>query len=142
MHASSPQCWFNQPTYTTHPWRLRDAETGALLAEYVGGTATVTLLSEGGVRCEPGLRRPPPADIVDERWGAWRLRGAAAGCIPIWAFDCVAQEAVSAAEHVVEVRGEARGVQLLECGWEFMHLVTGEQWPVTCRGDGTHERGL
>ncbi|KAI7837512.1 hypothetical protein COHA_008648 [Chlorella ohadii] len=97
-----PGCWFNQPTYTTHPWRLRDAETGALLAEYVGGTATVTLLSEGGVRCEPGLRRPPPADIVDERWGAWRLRGAAAGCIPIWAFDCVCLEAVCAAEHVVE----------------------------------------
>ncbi len=104
MHASMPQCWFNQPTYTTHPWRLRDAETGALLAEYVGGTATVTLLSEGGVRCEPGLCRPPPADIVDERWGAWRLRGAAAGCIPIWAFDCVCQKAVCAAEHVVEVR--------------------------------------
>lgn len=70
----------------------------------MGGTATVTLLPDGGMRCEAGLHRPPPADIQDPRWGSWRLRGTAAGCIPIWAFDCVCQEAVCAAEHVVEVR--------------------------------------
>lgn len=120
------QCWFDQPTYTTHAWRLRDADTGALLAEYVGATATVTLLP-GGVRCEPGLCRPPPADIEDPRWGAWRLRGAAAGCIPIWAFDCVCQEAVCAAEHVVEVRpGEGRGCGSWGArGWQLCGGVCG-----------------
>lgn len=105
-----PQCCYNQRTYTTHPWRLRDAATGELLAEYVGETATLTLLPGGGVRCKPGLHRPPPAEIEDPRWGGWRLRGAAAGAISVLAFDCVCDEAVSAAEHVVEV-GRGRGVQ-------------------------------
>ena len=109
LPQTSLQCCYNQRTYTTHPWRLRDAATGALLAHYVGGTATLTLLPGSAVRCEPGLHRPPPAVIEDPRWGAWRLRGAAAGAIPVLAFDCVSQEAVSAAEHVVEVGKGGRG---------------------------------
>lgn len=67
---------------------------------YAGPSATVTLLASGGLRVQPGLVRPPPADISDPRWGAYRLRGAACG-IPILAYDCVCQEAVEAAEGVI-----------------------------------------
>ena len=31
--AALLQCSYNQATYTSHPWRLRDAASGDLLAE-------------------------------------------------------------------------------------------------------------
>lgn len=67
---------------------------------YVGPTATITLLPDGGTHAEPGLHRPPAAEVSDPRWGTYRQRGTALG-IPIFAFDCVDQQAVQQAEHIV-----------------------------------------
>jgi hypothetical protein len=41
------------------------------------------------------------AEITDPRWGTYRQRGQALG-IPILAFDCVCQEAVAVAAHIIE----------------------------------------
>jgi hypothetical protein len=72
----------------------------AAARRYVGPTATITLLPDGSTRTEPGLHRPPAAEVSDPRWGSYRQRGAALG-IPICAFDCVDQRAVEQAEHIV-----------------------------------------
>ncbi|EFN55802.1 hypothetical protein CHLNCDRAFT_145288 [Chlorella variabilis] len=93
-------CYYNQDTYVNHPWRLRDAASGDLLAEYVGPTATITLQHDGSTHIEPGLHRPPLVEVSDPRWGTYRQRGEALG-IPILAFDCVCQEAVETAAHIV-----------------------------------------
>ncbi len=39
-------------------------------------------------------------EVSDPRWGTYRQRGEALG-IPILAFDCVCQEAVETATHIV-----------------------------------------
>ncbi|PSC70665.1 hypothetical protein C2E20_5933 [Micractinium conductrix] len=95
-------CFFNQDTFFGHPWRVRDAATGLLLAEYCGPTATISLLPDGTTRVQAGLHRPPPVEFVDPKWGPFRQRGLALGTIPISAFDCVSQEAVQAAEALLE----------------------------------------
>ena len=79
-------------TYSTHAWRLRDTETSELLAEYVGGDATIELLGatsdtvvvHKGFRTDivPPLARPVPAD-----WGLYRRRGVALG-MPIMVRAC------------------------------------------------------
>lgn len=94
------QCFFTQQTYVGHLWRLRDAATGARLAEYAGPAATLTLLPDGGLRVQPGLVPPPPPQAADPRWGVFRTRGAAHG-LPILAYDCVCDAAVDAAEGIL-----------------------------------------
>lgn len=62
-------------------------------------------------RCRPVLMSHPPphpppvapqVEFVDPKWGPFRQRGLALGTIPISAFDCVSQEAVQAAEALLE----------------------------------------
>jgi hypothetical protein len=53
------QAFYNQDTFVGHAWRLRDASSGQLLAEYVGPTATITLTADGDTKVQPGLHRPP-----------------------------------------------------------------------------------
>ena len=43
---------------------------------------------------------PVQVEVSDPRWGTYRQRGEALG-IPILAFDCVCQEAVETAAHIV-----------------------------------------
>ena len=92
--------FYNQDTYVGHRWRMRDAASGALLAEYAGDAATITLPADGDAQVEPGLHRPPQGEVTDPRWGTYRRRGEALG-MPICAFDCVCQEAVDTAAHIM-----------------------------------------
>lgn len=58
-----------------------------------------------GVAAALRLTAPPVArvqvEVTDPRWGTYRQRGQALG-IPILAFDCVCQEAVATAAHIIQ----------------------------------------
>jgi hypothetical protein len=51
--------------------------------------------------CACGVPCMLQADVSDPRWGTYRQRGEALG-IPVMAFDCVSQEAVATAAHLIE----------------------------------------
>ncbi len=79
-----------QHTYTTHPWRFRFADDGALCGEYEGPSAEVEVSSSGTLSTRPWEPTPPapPAE-----WGQYTKRGEALG-VEVWCYDCVTQRAV------------------------------------------------
>lgn len=86
-----------QPTFTTHPWRVRHASDGRLLLQYVGPDALLELLDDGGAAVGP----LPPAHAPKPEWGAWRKRGEVPGAgLAVRCFDCVEDRVVRLAEYV------------------------------------------
>lgn len=92
-----------QGTYTTHAWRIRESGSGRLLGTYVGIEATIEMTPAAACLVHRGFssgyslgKRQYPAE-----WGKFAQRGLADG-IPIRAFECVSDKAVSRAEHLIQ----------------------------------------
>jgi len=88
----------NQLSFSTHTWVMRGTG-GQVLAVYAGEAAEITLRDgEEGAQIQPAV----PVEVIysHPEWGQYRERGKAEG-IPIMAFDCVADEAVEMAAHIL-----------------------------------------
>ena len=77
-------CYARAATYTTHAWRIREADSKRLLGTYVGEEATIEMTPAAACLVHKGFssgyklsRRKEPA-----HWGTFRQRGEACG-IPI-----------------------------------------------------------
>uniref|UniRef100_A0A7S0WVU0 von Hippel-Lindau disease tumour suppressor beta domain-containing protein n=1 Tax=Chlamydomonas leiostraca TaxID=1034604 RepID=A0A7S0WVU0_9CHLO len=85
-----------QHTFTTHPWRVRLLPSKAVVGEHVGPSVVFEALGEQTCKLSPlQVMTQPKAE-----WGEWRQRADAAG-IAILAYDCVGDDAVRIACHVV-----------------------------------------
>lgn len=53
-------------TYSTHAWRICDEQSGLSLAEYVGPSATLSLLADGSLRIQVAAQAPPTVEEAAE----------------------------------------------------------------------------
>lgn len=127
-----PGAYHAQETYTSHAWRLVGESSGAMLGEYVGPDAVVTVYGGGRPHCVcPGRDKAQLYNAVPAccpSWGAYRHRGTMCG-IQIWAYDCVGENAIEQAAlllhyHLMDVprdileRVAAAGAELALIGCE------------------------
>ncbi|KAL4431972.1 hypothetical protein ABPG77_000239 [Micractinium sp. CCAP 211/92] len=57
-----PEGDVSQSTYSTHAWRICDEQSGLSLAEYVGPSATLSLLADGSLRIQVTPEPQPAAE--------------------------------------------------------------------------------
>lgn len=61
-----PEGDISQSTYSTHAWRICDEQSGLSLAEYVGPSATLSLLADGSLRIQVAAQAPPTVEEAAE----------------------------------------------------------------------------
>ncbi|GAX79212.1 hypothetical protein CEUSTIGMA_g6652.t1 [Chlamydomonas eustigma] len=85
-------------TYTFHQWKVQDL-TGRLLGVYAGDSATITILTNGCCIQRNSSLPELEKELETGGNGTFRKRGSVLG-FPIWAYDCVCQEAVERMQHI------------------------------------------
>lgn len=91
-----------QSTYASHVWRVK-ADDGSVLKEYSGPSATLSF-TDDGVSILPGLVKPvfePCTHPTEPSYGYYHQRETVCG-MPLMAFDCVTDEAVTATKITIE----------------------------------------